>query len=204
MNTSARALFRRWFCGALACAALGVTLAPTAEANSLYWRRYSPGIVGPGPVFITPPGNLWNGGWWMSVDIGPSPLSICRISDGPRWVYGNYYNGNCAYYSPSLSRGVDISVGFDLMGGSHFPTWRPISDVHRYPFHLNSPSVQVYGDPTLIQQEPVQNSELADLCRIHQDDGAFIGTLQDDGCFSAWTGQILVSADYEVVETTGN
>ncbi|NBW81805.1 hypothetical protein EBR21_08630, partial [bacterium] len=156
--------------------------------------------IGPGPVFISPVGNIWNGGWWMSVDVGRSPLSICRISDGPGWAYGNFYNGRCTYYSPSLSRGHDISVGFDLLGGTHFPNWRPLN--HRDANRGNSnPIVDLsLGDPSLTQQQDLQNGELNALCRIQQEDGAFIGTVREDSCYAAWNGQTMISAEYEIVE----
>jgi hypothetical protein len=186
---------RRWCTGALACAALLVVAAPSAEANSLYWRRYSPANIGPGPVFIGPAGNIWNSGWWMSVDTGRAPLSICRISDGPLWMYGNYFNGNCAYYSPSLNRAHGVTIGFDLMGGSHFPDWRHISDRRVLRSHAQS-----LGDPSDLQQQAVLDAELSSLCRIQQADGAFIGTLRDEVCYAAWGDQTLISSDYEIVD----
>jgi hypothetical protein len=133
----------------------------------------------------------------MSVDTGRAPLSICRISDGPLWVYGNYFNGNCAYYSPSLNRAHGVTLGFDLLGGSSFPNWRHISDRR-----ILRASAHSLGDPTHLQQQAVLDTELSSLCRIQQADGAFIGTLRDEVCFAAWDGQTLISADYEVVEIT--
>jgi hypothetical protein len=186
---------RRWCGGSLACAALLVIASPEAHANSLYWRRYSPAHIGPGPGFISPAGSLWNGGWWMSVDTGRTPLSICRISDGPLWAYGSFFNGNCNYYSPYLNRAHGVTIGFDLLGGNDFPVWRHISDRRV----LRSP-IQSFGDPTDFQQQTVLDTELASLCRILQADGAFVGTLRDEVCYAAWNSQTLISSDYEIPE----
>ncbi|MEY3903475.1 MAG: hypothetical protein RL189_2781 [Pseudomonadota bacterium] len=190
----------RWCYGLLALAGTALSLTPSAEANSLYWRRYSPAHVGPGPVFISPIGNIWNGGWWTSVDVGRSPLSICRISDGPSWLYGNYHDGLCAYYSPSRSGAHSVNIGFDLLGGNNFPRWRRLSDGHVHPLDLGYHSHDLLGDPTIGQQQGVLDAELAALCRIQQADGAFIGTILEGGCYAAWNGQTLVTADYEVIE----
>jgi hypothetical protein len=201
MKISGLNLLPRWCSSLLSFAALSIVSVQAVSADQLYWRRYSPDHIGPGPVFISPVGNIWNGGWWMSVDVGRSPLSICRISDGPGWAYGNYYNGVCAYYSPTLNRGHDISIGFDLLGGTRFPAWRHVArldDTNSNSAHIVDLSL---GDPSLIQQQAIQDGELESLCRIQESDGAFIGTQREGGCFASWNGQILISADYEVVET---
>lgn len=204
MTSKLKRSFHRWCFTALALTAVSVSLAQNAEANSLYWRRYSPSMVGPGPVFISPVGNIWNGGWWMSSDLGRAPLSICRVSDGPFWAYGSYFNGNCSYFSTSFNRGHSISIGFDLMGGSRFPNWRPIAGDHHHPYDLQDDSWTTLGDPTLTQQQSVLDSELSTLCRIQQAEGAFIGTLRDQTCYAAWNGQTLISAEFEVVENEEN
>jgi hypothetical protein len=200
MNHKKSSEKRRWLASFLACTGVFVSIVPAAEANNLYWRRYSPNTIGPGPAFISPGGRIWNGGWWMSVDVGRAPLSICRLSDGPSWVYGNYYDGLCAYYSPQFNRAHSVSLGFDLLGGNRFPDWRPISGRYVRPWSVTSSS----GDPTLIQQQNVLDSELESLCRIQQAEGAFIGTLRDEVCYAAWGGQTLISGDYEVVEKPEN
>ncbi|MFZ9519750.1 MAG: hypothetical protein ACO3A4_04670 [Silvanigrellaceae bacterium] len=191
----------RWCTSLMSFSALCFTSIQTVNADQLYWRRYSPGLIGPGPVFVSPVGNIWNGGWWMSVDLGRSPLSICRISDGPRWAYGNYFNGVCAYYSPTLSRGHDVSVGFDLLGGTRFPNWRTASRIDLMTDDTGVVIDLSLGDPTISQQQTVQSEELQLLCRIQQADGAFIGTLIEGGCYAAWNGQTMISADYEIIES---
>lgn len=201
MNNRMR-LFKKWSFHVLTCAGVALTLTPSAHANSLYWRRFNPSHIGPGPVFISPAGNIWNGGWWMSVDLGRTPLSICRVSDGPFWAYGNYFDGNCTYYSPSINRGNRISVGFDLMGGTNFPNWRPLPGGPIHPYNFGDQPSDTSVNQAAAQQQSVLDDELTSLCRVQQADGAFIGTLREGSCYAAWDGQTIISADYETVESS--
>jgi hypothetical protein len=201
MKKSLRTSSRQWSAGLLAVGSLAFAhfQAPTAEANSLYWRRYEPTHIGPGPVFIGPTGTIWNGGWWISVDTGPQPLSLCRISDGHSWAYGNYADGLCGFYSPTFNRGLSIRTGFDLMGGIRFPSWGPLSGGHVHPHPLQEKAINILGSVTGAQQQAVLNSELSTLCRIRNDEGAFIGIQLEGHCFASWKDKTLISSNFEVI-----
>lgn len=193
----------------LACLWLATPLlSPVAQAQPLYWQPWSP-IIG-APPFINPPGNLVIGGWWNAPDYGRADIRICRLSDNlGRWSYGGFYDGSCNYYSHNLGRGHSVSIGFDLLGGLYEPRWVP--STHRNHRLLNLPaetrSLEMDGsktDPTLNQQTQFQDDEMKQLCRIVQGDGAFVGTLAEETCYTAWQGLELISADYEVLNLEEN